>query len=61
MKRFTLYYKTENGDRIALYSYDDYNIAVSAWRMSTELNAIPEKGNALEWHLIDNKEETVLF
>ena len=62
MKKYTLYYKDKSGNRIALYQYNDYNLAVSAFERAMELdNLCEEQGEEKEFHLICNIDETVLF
>lgn len=59
MKKFTIYYINKNGDRIALYHFDDYDEARFAFSALVEIN---EKfGGDVIWHLIYNIDETVLL
>ena len=52
--RFTIYYKTQMGDRISLLKYADYEEAKAA------LNFLLAQ-NQRVFHLIDNDSETVLL
>lgn len=59
MKKFTIYYINKNGDRIALYHFDDYDKARFAFSALVEIN---EKfGGDVVYHMIINDTETVLL
>ena len=62
MKRYTLYYKDNNGNRISMYSYNSYQLAVKAWEKAVELTDLAEDAeDILSWHLMDNDKEKVLM
>lgn len=59
---FTLYYKDKNNNRIAIYTYSDYKIAVEAYKKAIQLAEFAEHTNGIiSWHLINDNDETVLF